>query len=309
MLKLRGTYCAALTPLTEDFTINKKLFLDHCYNLLSQDLDGLAIFGTTGEANSFNVNEKIDVMNYLVENNINPEKLLPGTGQCSVKDTVLLSKSIANLNVKSILVLPPFYYKNVNDEGVIDYYKRVIEEVAENKLNYILYNIPQVSGVTISLEIIEKLIKLYPKNILAMKDSSGNIDNMLKIVKYFKGFSLFSGSDTLALKVFKNGGAGAITSVSNISGRLLSYIFKNYKNESKIKNFQSFQELQTQIRETVLTHEPISVLKAYLSVKNNNENWNRVNPPLTKITKPKNHKTVIALIEIIKKMDKLLPVS
>ena len=110
MLKLRGTYCAALTPLTEDFTINKKLFLDHCYNLLSQDLDGLAIFGTTGEANSFNVNEKIDVMNYLVENNINPEKLLPGTGQCSVKDTVLLSKSIANLNVKSINSLIVFPY-------------------------------------------------------------------------------------------------------------------------------------------------------------------------------------------------------
>ena len=162
MQKIHGTYCAALTPLSLDYSINKELFLEHCNNLLSQDLDGLAVFGTTGEGNSFSVQEKIDAINYLVDNNIGADKLIPGTGLCSIKDTVLYSRAIAKLRVKAVLVLPAFYYKNVSDEGVIEFYRRVVEEVGDSDLKYILYNIPQVSGVSIGFEAIEQLIKLYP---------------------------------------------------------------------------------------------------------------------------------------------------
>ena len=306
MHKIHGTYCAALTHLNTDYSINKELFMEHCSNLLSEGLDGLAIFGTTGEGNSFNVNEKIEAVNYLIDNNIGADKLIPGTGMCSIKDTVMYSKVNAKLKVKAILVLPAFYYKNVSNEGVVEFYKRVIEEVGESDLKYILYNIPQVSGVSIGLEVIEQLIKLFPNNVVGMKESSGNLDNMLRITKYFNNFSLFSGSDSLALKVCQRGGAGAITACSNISGKLLNYIINNYKKESEIKNFQLLQQLQEQIRKTLLLHEPISALKAFLSVTNNNENWNKVNPPLIKILHPKDHKTVMSLIELIKKMDELL---
>ena len=307
MHKIHGTYCAALTPLNTDYSINKELFLEHCNNLLSEGLDGLGIFGTTGEANSFNVNEKIQAVNYLIDNNIGPDKLIPGTGLCSVSDTVLYSKAIAKLKVKAVLVLPAFYYKNVSNEGVVEFYKRVIDEVGDSDLKYILYNIPQISGVPIGFEVIEQLIKLFPDNVVGMKDSSGDLDNMLKITKYFNGFSLFSGSDSLALKVRKYGGAGAITATSNISGKLLSYIINNYKEEMNEENFQSLQKLQVQIRETLFTHEPISALKAFLSVKNNEEEWNRINPPLNVIPDPSSHKTVISLLTLIKKMKKLLP--
>ena len=306
MKKILGTYCAALTPLSTDYTINKELFFEHCNNLLLDGLDGLAIFGTTGEGNSFSVQEKIEAGNYLINNNISPDKLVPGTGLCSIRDTVIYSKAIAKLKVKAVLILPAFYYKNVSNEGVIEFYKRVVEEVGDSDLKYILYNIPQVSGVSISFEVIEQLIKLFPNNVVGMKESSGNLDNMLKITKYFNDFSLFSGSDSLALKVCKRGGAGAITATSNISGKLLCYIINNYKKELEIENFQLLQKLQEQIRETSLTHEPISTLKAFLSVKSNNENWNRANPPLIKISHPKDHKTVISLIELVKKMDVLL---
>ena len=277
--------------------------------MLSEDLDGLAIFGTTGEGNSFNVNEKIEAVNYLIDNNIGADKLIPGSGLCSIKDTVIHSKAMAKLKVKAILVLPAFYYKNVSNEGVIEFYKRVIEEVGDSDLKYILYNIPHVSGVSIGFEVIEQLIKLFPDNVVGMKESSGNLDNMLKITKYFNDFSLFSGSDSLALKLCKRAGAGAITATSNISGKLLCYIINNYKKESEIKNFQLLQKLQEQIRETLFTHEPISALKAFLSVKSNNENWNRVNPPLVKVSHPENHKTVMSLIELIKKMDELLSIA
>ena len=309
MHKIYGVYSASLTPINEDFSINTSLFFSHCEWLLSQGVDGVAIFGTTGEANSFNIDEKINAVEYLINSKIASDKLMPGTGQCSITDTVKFTKRCADLKVKAVIVLPPFFYKMVSDEGVIEYYKRIIEEVGHSDLHYILYNIPQISGVHITFNIIEKLIKLYPNNFIGMKDSSGNLDNMLKITKFFNNFSLFSGSDSFALKLIKNGGAGAITATSNISGKLLSYIVNNYKNESIIKNFQEFQILQEHIRQTLFTHEPISVLKGFMSVKNNNNDWNRVNAPLQKIDDPRNHKAVISLIEMIKKMDELISFS
>ena len=123
------------------------------------------------------------------------------------------------------------------------------------------------------------------------------------------GFSLFSGSDSLALKVVKHGGAGAITATSNISAKLLSFIINNYKEEFTIDNFKELQLLQEQIRKTLFTHEPISALKAFMSVKYRNYEWNRINPPLIKISNPENHKTIIGLIELIDKMDQLVPVT
>lgn len=309
MHKIKGVFSAAITPINEDFSINLNSYLLHCQWLLKQNLTGLGIFGTTGEANSFNIEEKIQALEFLIDNNISPDLLMPGTGQCSISDTVKFTKNCSTLKVRAVLVLPAFFYKNVSEEGVIEYFKRVIEEVEDNDLQYILYNIPQMSGVAITFDIIEKLIKLYPNNVVGMKDSSGDIENMLKVTKLFNGFSLFSGSDSLALKVAKHGGAGAITATTNISGRLLSYIINNFKNESEIDNFYELQSLQEKIRETLFTHEPVSALKAFMSVKLNESEWNRVNPPLQKIDNPEHHKTIIGLIELIKKMDRLLPSS
>ena len=174
-------------------------------------------------------------------------------------------------------------------------------------MHYILYNIPQTSGISISFDVIDKLIKSYPNNVIGMKDSSGDLDNMLKITKFFNDFSLFSGSDSMALKVCKHGGAGAITATSNISGRLLSFIVNNYKEELKIDNLQELQSLQEKIIQTLFTHEPVSALKAFMSVRFSKKNWNRVVPPLNKIDDPNNHKIVIGLMELIKKMDELIP--
>lgn len=309
MHKIKGVFSAALTPINDDYSINLISYLAHCKWLLKQNLTGLGIFGTTGEANCFNIDEKIEALDFLIDNNIEPNLLLPGTGQCSIIDTVKFTKRCSTLKVKAVLVLPPFFYKDVSEEGVIEYYKRVIEEVGDNDLQYILYNIPQTSGVEITFDIIEKLIKLYPNNVIGMKDSSGNLDNMLKITKFFNEFSLFSGSDSLALKVTKHGGAGAITATTNISGKLLSFIINNFKKESEIHNFHELQLLQEKIRQTLFTHEPVSALKAFMSIKFNKSEWNRVSPPLQKIENPAQHKTIIGLIELIKKMDELVPAA
>jgi len=306
MYKISGTYCASLTPFNADYSINKKLLLEHCNNLLSQNIDGIAIFGTTGEANSLSITEKLDAINYLIENKIDSRKLLPGTGLNSIKDTVYFTKAVAKMNVRGVLVLPPSYYKNVNSEGLISYYTRVVEEVSEANLHYLLYHFPQMSSVSIDLNIIEKLLYKYPDNIVGIKDSSGDSDNMIKMIKIFKDFSVFSGSDSLALKAVKNGGAGAITAVSNISGKLLSFIINNWKEESSISNFSELQKLQEEIRSNVFHHQPISSLKAFISTRDDNPEWNRLLPPLTFLQDPSNNSTIINLQVLIKKMNLLL---
>ncbi|MBS57012.1 MAG: hypothetical protein CMP16_03960 [Rickettsiales bacterium] len=309
MHKISGVFSAALTPINEDLTINKDLYLRHCQYLMKQGHDGLAIFGTTGEANSFSIKEKCDSIDFLVENRIDPKVLIPGTGSSSVEDSIKMTKHAAMHNVKGILLLPPFYYKNVTDEGVINYYKTIIESVGSSNLKYVLYNIPQVSGVEINFNIIENLIKQYPENVVGIKDSSGDTEHMLKTIKYFNNLALFCGHDGLALKVCKRGAAGAITAGSNISGKLLSFIIHNFKKENEIDNFLILQSLLEEIRETLTTSEPISTMKAYFSLIDNIPEWNLLMPPLKKIEDPSNHKTVTSLIKLISKIDDLIPSS
>jgi len=234
---------------------------------------------------------------------------MPGTGSTSVKDSILMTKHADEHKVSGVLLLPPFYYKNVSDEGVIKYYQTIIEEVASNDLKYVLYNIPKVSGVEINFKILECLLKLYPDNVVGIKDSSGDIDRMLKTIKYFDNLAVFCGHDSLALKVCKRGGAGAITAGSNIAGKLLSFIIHNYKRENEIENFYILQNLMENIRETLTSSEPISTMKAYFSIIDNIPEWNILMPPLKKIDDPQNHKTVISLKELVSKIDNLIPSS
>ena len=309
MHSISGVYSAALTPIKEDLTINKDLYLRHCQYLMKQGHDGLAIFGTTGEANSFSIKEKCESIDFLIKNRIDPKILMPGTGAASVEDSIEMTKHAVHHNVKAVLLLPPFYYKNVTDEGVINYYRKIIEDVGANNLLYVLYHIPQVSGVALNFNIIENLLRLYPNNIAGIKDSSGDTDHMLKTIKYFNDLALFCGHDGLALRVCKRGGAGAITAGTNIAGKLLSFIIHNYKREEEINNFSALQTLMEQIRQTLTTSEPISTMKAYFSLVDNISEWNLVMPPLKKIEDPSIHKTVIGLKELIGKIDILISSS
>ncbi|MCH2679424.1 MAG: dihydrodipicolinate synthase family protein [Alphaproteobacteria bacterium] len=309
MHKINGIYSAALTPINDDLSINKNLYLEHCQYLMKQGHDGLAIFGTTGEANSFSIKEKCDTIDFLLSNNLDSNLLIPGTGSSSVEDAIQLTKFAEKNKSRAVLLLPPFYYKNVSDEGIINYFRKIIETVGSSDFHYLLYNIPQTTSVVLNFNIIETLLKLYPNNIVGIKDSSGNIDSMLKTVKYFQDLALFCGHDSLVLKVCKRGGAGAITAGTNIAGRLLSFIINNINKEKEIEDFNSYQALLEKIRETITLEEPISVMKAYFSIINKNPEWNKVMPPLKSLDNPSNSKTIIRLIELTNKMDELIPSS
>ena len=306
MHKINGIYSAALTPINDDLSINKNLYLEHCQYLMKQGHDGLAIFGTTGEANSFSIKEKCEATDFLLSNNIDPQLLIPGTGSSSVEDAIQLTKFAEKHKTRAVLLQPPFYYKNVSDEGILNYFRKIIESVGSSDFHYLLYNIPQTTSVELNFNIIETLLKLYPNNIVGIKDSSGNTDSMLKTVKYFENLALFCGHDSLALHICKRGGAGAITAGTNISGKLLSFIINNKNKEKEIKGFNNFQTLLEQIRETITSEEPISVMKAYFSVINDIPEWNNLMPPLKSLDQPSKNKTIIRLIELTTKMNELI---
>ena len=309
MYKISGVYCAAITPINQDLSVNKDLYLRHCQSLMRKGLDGLVLFGTNGEASSFSFQEKIECIQFLVDNKIDPKVMITGTGSSSLKEAKELNQFSETIGVKASLLLPPFYFKNVTDEGVLEYYRRVIEETGNNEFKFLLYNIPQHSGVTINFHIIETLLKLYPNNVVGLKDSTGNLDNMLKMIKYFNDFSVFCGNGALALNTSRRGGAGAITGDANITAKLLSYIIHNYKDEKSIENFAELQSLMESIRNVLSSHEQVSLLKAYYSVADNIPEWNKLMPPLVSIEDPYNNKQVIALLDLVGKIDTLIPSS
>ena len=309
MFKISGVYCAVITPLKNNLSINPDLHLRHCQSLMKKGLDGLTIFGTNGEASSFSVTQKIKSIEFLLENRIDASNLLIGTGSASMEDAIELTKFSVKIGAKASLLIPPFYFKNVTDDGVIAYYRNVIEQTGDNNFKFLLYNIPQQSGVTINFNIIENLLKLYPNNVVGLKDSTGDMDNMLKTIKYFNDFAVFCGNGALALHTSRRGGAGAITGDANITAKLLSFIIHNFRNEKQIENFENLQMLIEKIRNVLNSHEQISLLKAYYSVADNIDEWNNVMPPLKRIDNPSNNKQVTALLDLVGQIDTLVPSS
>ena len=309
MFKISGAYCAVLTPLDNNLSINNNLHLRHCQSLMQKGLDGLTIFGTNGEASSFSINQKIHSIEFLLENRIDASNLIIGSGAASLEDAMELTNFSVKIGAKASLLIPPFYFKSVTDDGVISYYRNVIEQTGDNNFKFLLYNIPQHSGVTINFNIIENLLKLYPNNVVGLKDSTGNMDNMLKTIKYFNNFAVFCGNGAMALHTTKRGGAGAITGDANITARLLSFIIHNFKREKELENFDAIQTLIENIRNVLSSHEQISLLKAYYSIADNIEEWNNVMPPLKRIDNPSNNKQVIALLDLVRQIDTLVTPS
>ena len=308
MFKISGVYCAVLTPLNSNLSINNNLHLRHCQSLMQKGLDGLTIFGTNGEGSSFSVEQKIHSIEFLLENRVDPSSLI-GTGSASLEDAIELTQFSVKIGAKASLLIPPFYFKNVTDDGVIAYYRNVIEQTGDNNFKFLLYNIPQHSGVTINFNIIENLLKIYPNNVVGLKDSTGNMDNMLKTIKYFNEFAVLCGNGAMALHTTKRGGAGAITGDANITAKLLSFIIHNCKKEKEIDNFDAIQSLIENIRNVLSSHEQISLLKAYYSIADNIEEWNNVMPPLKRIDNPSNNKQVIALLDLVGQIDTLVTPS
>jgi 4-hydroxy-tetrahydrodipicolinate synthase len=276
-----GVLAPVLTPFKKDLVPDPERFVAHCRWLLAQGIAGLAVFGTTSEANSLSAEERMDLLDALIAGGIGSELLMPGTGCCSLTDTVRLTAHAVRNGCGGVLMLPPFYYKPVSDDGLFAQVAEVVERVGDARLRIYLYHIPPVAVVGYSLDLIERLTKEYPSVVIGLKDSSGDWNNTEAILKRFPGFDVFPGSEVFLLAALRAGGMGCITATANINGAAVSKLYDRWRTPEADR----LQDEITTLRKTVEAYPMIPALKQILAHFRNDPTWAAVRPPLIRLTR------------------------
>src|SRR5881394_1871383 len=235
--RIRGVLAPVVTPFTAGLASDSQRFVAHCKWLLSQNC-GLAVFGTNSEANSLSLEERAMLLDQLVAAGVDPSRMMPGTGCCSIMETVKLTKQAVGNGCAGVLMLPPFYYKDVSEEGLYRYFSEVVQRVGDARLKIYLYHIPPVAVVGITPKLVERLLVAYPDAIAGMKDSSGDWNNTKMFLDAFAesagptrtGFDVFVGSETFLLANMRNGGAGTISATANVNPAAIHKLYAEWKN-------------------------------------------------------------------------------
>ena len=274
----RGVAVATLTPMTAELEPDIGRFTAHCRRMLDRGADLLAVLGTTGEANSLGVDEKLRLLDALGDSDIPGETLLPGTGTCSIADTAILTRKALEIGAAGVVMLPPFYYKGVSDAGLHAAYEEVIQRVGDARLRIYFYNFPFNSGVPISHGLIEGLLAVYPGTIAGIKDSSGDLDNMLAMCRRFPGFGVFAGSEQFLLPVLEAGGAGCISATANVTISLCAEVLAAARAGA---DAGALQERLSAWRLAIQSQPLIPALKAILARGAAGDEWLALRPPLT----------------------------
>ncbi len=288
MLK-RGVYAASLSVLNKDLTLNVEATISHAENLIKNGLHGCFFFGSTGMSQLISKNEKMELISKISTHKQRKHFYL-GTGCNSLNENIELIKYASEFNFNTILLMPSAYYVGNSDEGVFEFYKKII--LACPKIKIVIYNFQKLSGYIFSIDAITKLVKSFPKNIIGVKDSSYNLYENLKI----KNFLIFPGSEAKLLKGLEKGSSGVISAVTNSTHFLARKVFDDFENKMpQTKNNQLIG-----VRETFDGYNLISALHSFHSIKN--ENYKNILPPLTLLSEQK-------LKELIEKLKKLKFIS
>ena len=275
-----GVFSAALTPLDAELAPDHARFIAHCRYLLDQGCDAIAMLGTTGEANSFSVSERTALLEAVIAGGIKPNRLLPGTGVAAFTETIALTRHALSVGVDTVVMLPPFYYKGVTDDGVYASYSEVVQRIGDARLKIVLYHIPQMSAQPISHALIERLRAAYPATFVGIKDSSGDFANMTAMVERFPGFTVLVGADPLLLPLLRKGGAGCITATSNLIARDLAYVYRHFRDSDDDAALKAAQARIVSARELVSRFPQMASLKALVAERTGHAGWQRLRPPL-----------------------------
>src|SRR5437660_4151971 len=224
-----GVLVPVLTPFAPSGEPDSGRFIAFCRWLLDQGAGGLSVFGTTSEANSMSGPERMALLDMLIEAGIPPEKLMPGTGACSTSEAASLARHAVGHGCGGVLMLPPFYYKGVSDDGVFAFVSAVIDRVASPALRVYLYHIPPVAQVGYSLDLVGRLIAAYPEHVVGLKDSSGDWSNTAALLDRFPGFAVFPGSEVFLLDALRKGAAGCITASGNVNVPGIRKLYDNWR--------------------------------------------------------------------------------
>ena len=277
-----GVLSPVLSPMTPDHGVDAGRFQAMCKWQLANGVDGLAIFGTTSEANSISVSERLTQTEALVASGVPAEKLMPGTGTCSVADTIALSKQAAELGAGGVLLLSPFYYKGVSDDGLYDFASAVIDGVANDALRVYLYHIPPQAVSGWSLPLIQRLKAAYPETIVGLKDSSGDWDNTKAVLDNVPDFDVFPGSEMFLVPGLKNGGAGCISASANVNPAGIRAVLDAYAAGVEA-GVDAAQAKMAEIRSIFQSKPMVPGLKAVVAHFSGDEGWRGVRPPLTSL--------------------------
>jgi 4-hydroxy-tetrahydrodipicolinate synthase len=272
-----------LTPYKHDLAPDPERLLRHCRWLLTQGCAGLAVFGTTSEANSLSTGERSELLAGLVAGGVDPARLMPGTGCCALPDSVRLTKEAVGAGCGGVLVLPPFYYKNVSDEGLFRTYAELIERVGDARLRVYLYHIPQMAMAGFSPALIERLLGAYPGTVAGIKDSSGDFANSRILLERFAGggFEVFVGTERLLLPNLRAGGAGCISATANVNAAPMVELFRQWESASA-----EAQQAKLDAFRALLEKGPvIPSLKEIVAHWSGDPTWREVRPPLVELTR------------------------
>ena len=278
-----------ISPILSAFDDNLQ-FNQDMYNLLAEDLlsngcSGLAPFGTTGEALSVSNDERMVALEGLLKYKIPADLLIPGTGLCNFPDTVKLSRHAIELGCKGVMTLPAFYFKDVTDEGLFDYYKRLIDEINHPNLKIYLYHIPQVSGVGLSIELVKKLKTAYPDIIAGIKDSSGIWDNTAKLLS-IPELIVYPGAELPVIDAIKLGGPGCISATANFNPTNIGKVI-NLCHDGDWDKAELLHKKVKEIRYLFQDYSAIPAQKSMLAKKYKDERWKNIRPPLQQISSQK----------------------
>ena len=275
--RIRGVLSPVVTPFKHDLSPDSERFVRHCRWLLSQDV-GLAAFGTNSEANSLSADERIELLDGLLAAGLDPGRMMPGTGCCALPDTVRLTAHAVKAGCAGVLMLPPFYYKGVSDEGLFRSFAEVIERVGDRRLRVYLYHIPPVAQVPITLGLIERLLKVYPDSVAGIKDSSGDWSNTKAVLDAFAGggFDVFPGSETFLLRAMRAGGAGCISATANVNPGPIARLYGTWR----AADADQQQARLDEIRSIMQSYVMIPALKAAIAHWGGDPDWAAVRPPL-----------------------------
>ena len=280
--RIKGVLSPVVTPFKSDLSPDRERFVAHCKWLLSHNC-GLAVFGTNSEANSLAADERMTLLDAVVAAGVNTSRMMPGTGCSSITETVKLTAHAVKHGCAGVLMLPPFYYKGVSEEGLYRHYSEVVQRVGDPRLKIYLYHIPPVAVVGITPGLVERLLKAYPNAIAGMKDSSGDWNNTKIFLDAFakQGFDVFVGSESFLLANMKNGGVGTISATANVNPGAIHKLYSEWKNADADEQQAKLNVTRDAFGKKYLM---IGALKQGIAIYANDPAWAKVRPPLVELT-------------------------
>lgn len=276
---LTGAFAPVVTPFAADGSPDVQRFIAHARWLVQQGA-GLAPFGTNSEANSLTLNERQQLLDALLLAGMPAAKLLPGTGACSAGEAAQLSRHAVQASCAGVLMLPPFFYKGLSDEGLYAWYAEVIARIADPRLKLYLYHIPALSGVPITHAVIERLLRDFPGTVVGIKDSSGDWDNLAAMLERFPTLEIFPASESFISRTRPLGARGCISATVNINPGRISRLVKEWSSEQG----PALQAEVDALRKIVQGYPMIAALKEVLATELHDAQWRRVRAPLAALS-------------------------